>query len=1298
MNYQDKNKEELIIELQELQEKYNLLKKSYDADINEHKQTADTLRESEEKFKLLITNILDVVYSVDVETKEFKYLSPTFEKITGYTLEDIKDMGGRHAFLIKAVTQEKVTEWDNILKQLAECPSNTDFTHETWWLCKDGSYKCLQDHWTPIYINEKLVSTDGVLIDITERKQAEEELQNSEERFKQLAEIFPEIIFECDIQGKITYSNENGFKKFGYSRDDLAKGISIIDVIVPEDGERVMAKMQKRIARAIGGYSEFKPLRKNGSSFHAIAFSAPIIKNQKVVGFRGFMLDITERKQFEEKIKESEQRYRILFETSPTGIMLLDENGIILEANDILSKITFYTQEELIGSNVRMLVPLGLDHHAEESIKRILAGETLDQEVLNRRKDGTFCYLSLREKAIMLPNGQRGILSASNDVTERKKTEEALHKSEEMFRLLITNIRDVVYSVDVETKEFNYLSPTFERITGYTFEDIKEMGGRQTFLAKVVTEAKFVEWDNFLKYLTEYQLDTDFKHETWWLCKDGSYKCLQDRWTPIYINGKLISTDGVLIDITEHKHFEEKLKESELRYRTLFETSPTGITLIDENGFILEANDIISKITFYTQEELIGSNVRMFVPPDLDHDAEVSIRRILAGETLEQEVLNRRKDGTICNLLLREKAILLPNGQLGILSVYNDITERKKAQEALQQSEERFKQLAEIFPEVIFECDTQGKITYTNENGFKKLGYSFEDLEKGTNIISVILPEDRERVMAQMQKRIEKEIGGYTEFKPLCKNGNSFDAIAFSAPIVQNQEVVGIRGFMLDITERKQFEEKIKESEQRYRTLFETSPTGIILLDENGIILEANDIITTHTLYTQEELVGSDVRIFVSSDKSYVVDENIKRILAGETLSKEVINRRKDGTFCDFSLREKAVMLPNGQRGILSLYNDITERKLVERKLQESEEQFKNLAELIPQPIWETDLDANFTYTNHAGKELFGYSHNDLERGLKILDLIALEDRQKILKNFLRKLEGNQFEEHEYVGLKKDGTKFPVLVYSSPIIRNGKQTGIRGILLDITQIKQAETEIKLMNEELSKTNAEKDKFFSIIAHDLKSHFNAIVGFSQILAKHVEEKNFDDMDEYAKIIVQSSNSAMELLKNLMEWSQSKTGRMNFNPERFDMTNLINEIALLFTDVAGQKSIAITKDILITKPVYADKAMTSTILRNLISNALKFTPQSGKVTISTKQIENSTVEVSVKDTGIGMDLEMIGNLFRLDVNTSRPSTDGEISTGLGLHLCNEFVKKHGGSIWVASEEGKGSEFKFTLPISN
>jgi PAS domain S-box-containing protein len=851
-----------------------------------------------------------------------------------------------------------------------------------------------------------------------------------------------------------------------------------------------------------------------------------------------------------------------LVEILPDGILALDGQNRIQDINDaalrflgIQNKNIIGTPAESSGASVTQLLNAVLDPKPVDQI---------DIQVSNETKN-----FRITKQAIK--NHPESRLVVIHDITDSKKAEETVRKNEEEIRLLISNIRDVVYSVDMDTKEFKYLSPSFERITGFSIQDIKEMGGRVAFLNKVVTVAKLKEWDNILLQLNESELDNDYKYETWWLCKDGSYKFLQDHWIPIYLNGKLVSTDGVLIDITE----------------------------------------------------------------------------------------------------------------------------RKMAEEALQNSEERFRQLAEIFPEIIFECDLQGNLTYTNEKGNKKLGYSADDVAKGINIIELIVPEDRERVMSQIQKRIEKVSGNYTEYRPLCKDGSSFHAIAFSAPIIQNHKVVGLRGFILDITERKKFEEKLKESEKRYRTLFETSPSGIILLDEHGIVLEANDIIAKNTLYTQEELIGSDVRMFVSSDKGYLVDENIKRILAGETLAQEVVNQRKDGTFCIFSLRESAVMLPNGQRGILSVSNDITERKLAEKRLQESEERFKDLAELMPQPIWETDLEANFTYTNRAGKELFGYNLADLENGLNILALIAPEDRKRIFENFSKKLQGNQVEDHEYLGLKKDGTKFPLLVYSTPIIKNGILTGVRGISLDITEIKQAETEIRLINKELSKINSEKDKFFSIIAHDLKSPFNAIVGFSEILAEQVKVKDFDGIEEYSKIIVQSSHRAMDLLINLMEWSRSQTGRMNYNPVHFELTNLIDEIVLLFNDVAGQKSITIAMNLLATENIYADRAMISTILRNLISNAIKFTPERGRVTISTKRIENNTIGVSISDTGIGMNPNLIGNLFRLDVNTSRPSTDGELSTGLGLHLCKEFVSKHGGKIWVESEEGKGSVFYFTIP---
>jgi len=254
---------------------------------------------------------------------------------------------------------------------------------------------------------------------------------------------------------------------------------------------------------------------------------------------------------------------------------------------------------------------------------------------------------------------------------------------------------------------------------------------------------------------------------------------------------------------------------------------------------------------------------------------------------------------------------------------------------------------------------------------------------------------------------------------------------------------------------------------------------------------------------------------------------------------------------------------------------------------------------------------------------------------------------------------------------------------------------------DISDNKKAEAELELKNEELQKINAEKDKFFSIIAHDLKGPFNSIVGFSDLLADQIRKKNYSGIEKYAGIIQLSSKRAMDLLENLMEWSNSQTGRMEFYPEYFEMVELINETVLLLSGAAEQKSIKIIHNLSPVLPVFADKKMIGTVLRNLISNAIKFTEPGGKISLSAQKVKNQ-MTVSVQDTGVGIPQDAIDNLFRIDSNYSTAGTQNEKGTGLGLILCKEFVGKHGGKIWVESTIGdlsgsiaSGSIFYFSIP---
>jgi signal transduction histidine kinase/CheY-like chemotaxis protein len=290
------------------------------------------------------------------------------------------------------------------------------------------------------------------------------------------------------------------------------------------------------------------------------------------------------------------------------------------------------------------------------------------------------------------------------------------------------------------------------------------------------------------------------------------------------------------------------------------------------------------------------------------------------------------------------------------------------------------------------------------------------------------------------------------------------------------------------------------------------------------------------------------------------------------------------------------------------------------------------------------------------------------------------------IKNLIQKQEISNWRFAFFIGLIILIFSFALTIFMNKSKRKLKNTN--------SQLKIAYNEIDKHRTELIELNGSKDKFFSIIAHDLQSPFNTIVGFSEILIDQISNKNYDKISLYGKTILDSSNRAVNLLTNLMEWAQSQTGRMIFNPEHFDLVKLVNHNILLFKEIAGQKIITLKADMPSNVYVFGDKAMISTVLRNLISNAIKFSKKGNDITISVN-INNSNLIISVNDNGVGISNERVQKLFRIDSSESTYGTDNEKGTGLGLILCKEFIDKHQGEIWVISEECVGSTFSFSLP---
>lgn len=240
-----------------------------------------------------------------------------------------------------------------------------------------------------------------------------------------------------------------------------------------------------------------------------------------------------------------------------------------------------------------------------------------------------------------------------------------------------------------------------------------------------------------------------------------------------------------------------------------------------------------------------------------------------------------------------------------------------------------------------------------------------------------------------------------------------------------------------------------------------------------------------------------------------------------------------------------------------------------------------------------------------------------------------------------------------------------------------------------------EKKVEERTSQLRDLNATKDKFFSIIAHDLKNPFNALMGFSSLLIDDYDAFDDDERKDLIQTMSDASENAYKLLENLLEWSRSQTGSIKWFPEFIQLDKIANLTIDLLKNQAMNKDISIKGVVPANLTAYADGNMVTTVIRNLMSNALKYTPKGGEVKLYANQ-QKDHVEVTIEDNGVGIRKEDLDKLFRIDVNFSTNGTNNEMGTGLGLILCREFVEKNGGKIWVESEEGKGSKFKFTLPI--
>ena len=408
--------------------------------------------------------------------------------------------------------------------------------------------------------------------------------------------------------------------------------------------------------------------------------------------------------------------------------------------------------------------------------------------------------------------------------------------------------------------------------------------------------------------------------------------------------------------------------------------------------------------------------------------------------------------------------------------------------------------------------------------------------------------------------------------------------------------------------------------------------------------------------------------------------------------------RHKEGSYRWFHDKYTVVRNLQGEpEALIGSVSDITDRKQVEETLRNERLLLRTLIDNIPDSIYCMDIECRKTLANSTDLHYMRAESEAEVIGKNDFDFYPKEIAEKFFEVDNSVIQsGKPLLNIEESLIDINGETRWLLTSKIPMFNNqGKIIGLLGYGRDITERKLAEEEIKIKNQQLLSLNASKDKLFSIIAHDLRSPFNGFLGLTQIMAEDLSTLTLDEIREMAESIRNSAATLYRLLENLLQWSTLQQGRMVFNPVILPLKSTISESMAIAKLSAHAKEIKIQCLIPDELEVYADVKMVQTIIRNLLSNSVKFTKKGGAVTISAQAIDENMTEISIKDTGIGMSQTILKGLFQMDINTSRKGTDGETSTGLGLLICNDFVEKNGGKLRVKSEVGIGSTFYFTLP---
>ncbi len=1128
-----------------------------------------------------------------------------------------------------------------------------------------------------------------------------------------LFKITPEPMCIADTDGNFLKVNHAWENILGFKVEEL-ENQKFLDYVHPEDLTSTINAMavlskQQEVLNFVNRYRH-----KNGTYRTIKWFSRP---NGRYIFASAE--DITDQNRVKMELEEKRAELETVYENSPIMMCVLDQDQKVVYANKHLLDYLQTNLEELKdfkASNVfgcknadEHPKGCGYGSRCHECRLRKAIIDTIENGTVNQNipYEALLTHRGATRKAFLLANtarinmpGKSLVSLVFQDVSERNLMLQAIKQSEETLREAqeIGNVGHWEY--DLLENRITW-SDQLYRIHGLKKDNF------ELNLESVFSTFHPDDRERIMKQYNESLINrSDFLSEHRVITPSGKIKYIIEKARTTYDeNGKPLKSLGSVVDVTE-------LKEQEIQLRklsTAVTECPVSIVITSPCGKIEYVNPFFTKMTGYSLEEAVGQNPRILKAEHFPTEYFTNLwETILSGKVWEGEFYNKRKDGSN----YWEYAVISPviNEDLkvtNLVAIKIDITERKRLETELRQSEERFRLVADYTHDLEYWQDENGKIVYISPSCTRITGYEPEAfMQDGELLHNIIHPDDRP-LFDQHRENIGPD--GHRraiDFRIITRN-NKIEWVNHVCRVVYDNHgrCFGTRGCNRVVTEKKNIELALQKSEETLHRIFSSANVGICMIDHTGKYIFFNKWWQQQLGYATEELREMTFSDVTHPDDIELSPRLIEKIKSGEIDTYNIEKRyvRKDRSIFWGNLSVSVIRsIEHEILHYIGVVIDITAKKEAEEALKKSKEQFEIAVAGSNDGIWDWNLTTGELFLSPRWKEQLGYSDEEVPNHFSTFEnLILPEDHERVMSYVNLYLKGEMQNYDTDFRMRHKTGKIVWMRARGTAIRNDEGRPIRmaGSHTDITESKRVEATLAEAKQQAESANRAKSEFLANMSHEMRTPLNGVIGFTELLQQ-------TPLDDAQKKLADNANlcgqTLLSVINNILDFSKIEAGRLELDKAETDICDLLKQVTEIMKYHVVQKGLHLQLTIPQNIPNLAmlDSERLKQILINLLGNAIKFT-EAGSVEMSLEfkpgEQNEGYYKISIKDSGIGISADQKDRLFKAFSQADASITRKFGGTGLGLVISNLLAEKMGSQIQLQSEQGKGSNFFFTLKTS-